>query len=703
MVHIKRIEGLMKKLITNTGRFSCGCAFLSGAMLMVALMATPVVNAAGPSAVNLGSAGNFAILAKTGISTTGTTSIVGDIGVSPAAASYVTGFALIADASNTFSTSPGIVTGSVYAADYAPPTPTMMTTAISDMETAYTDAAGRSTAPVTELGAGDITSMILAPGLYKWGTGVLISAGGVTLSGTASDVWIFQIAQNLSVSNGAIVTLSGGALAKNIFWQVAGQVTIGTTAAMKGNILCQTLIELQTGATLNGRALAQTAVTLEANSVTKPATDITSSEASKLGFEVQPGNTAAGSIISPAVTVKILDATNNLMTGDTRNITIELAANSSGGVLSGTTTVAAVSGVATFNNLSINKTGMGYFLGATSPALTGAISSAFNIIAGQATKVRVETAADGSGTVITEQNIISGDSLTVYAITRDANDNFVGNVAAESWELANVTGGIVSDDLVQSEDKKSAVFTAHTVGAAEIKAISGLLVAIHSGIITVSGLEPPSNLIVSDVPDDQGHSLKLTWTASPSESSGKVSYYRIYRSLTSALSDSVKPVNMFTDIKDVTAWERHAAVLVDSTIAGKTEFTDNAVGLPGVPYYYWIQTVGAGGVSAKITAGMLTVAEERNVLPVAFRLGDARPNPFNPSTTIEYSLPRNSRVILRVYNISGQKVDTLIDGTVSAGDHFAVWNATGMPSGVYFYSLRAEGGYFEAKKVMLLK
>ena len=214
--------------------------------------------------------GDFVILAKTGISTTGVTHITGDIGVSPYAASFITGFNLIADASNTFSTS-SLVTGKIYAADYAPPTPTMMTTAVSDMETEYTDYAGRTLpAATTELGAGDITSMTLAPGLYKWGTDVLISAAGVTIQGSATDVWIFQIAQNLTVAPAAIVTLSGGALAKNIFWQVAGQVTIETTAAMKGIILCKTLIEMKTGATLNGRALSQTAVTLDANTVTMP-------------------------------------------------------------------------------------------------------------------------------------------------------------------------------------------------------------------------------------------------------------------------------------------------------------------------------------------------------------------------------------------------------------------------------------------------
>jgi hypothetical protein len=219
--------------------------------------------------VDLGTAGNFVILAKTGVSTTGTTAVVGDIGVSPVAASYLTGFSLIADSTNTFSTSSS-VTGKLYAADYAPPTPAVMTTAIGDMQTAFTDAAGRTTPDFTELGAGDISGLTLAPGLYKWGTGVLITDAGVTLSGGANDIWIFQIAGDLTVNNSAMVTLIGGAQAKNIFWQVSGQATLGTAADFKGIILSQTLVSLNTGAKMTGRALAQTAVTLNATAITAP-------------------------------------------------------------------------------------------------------------------------------------------------------------------------------------------------------------------------------------------------------------------------------------------------------------------------------------------------------------------------------------------------------------------------------------------------
>ncbi len=172
------------------------------------------------------------------------------------------------DASNRFSAS-SLVTGNVYAPGYAVPTPTTMTTAVSDMETAYANAAGRTLPTATELGAGTIGGMTLTPGLYKWSTGVLIPTD-ITLSGSANDVWIFQVGQTLTVSNGVHINLSGGAQARNIFWQVAGQTTLGTTSVFTGNILCQTAIVLNTGAALNGRALAQTAVTLNANAVIKP-------------------------------------------------------------------------------------------------------------------------------------------------------------------------------------------------------------------------------------------------------------------------------------------------------------------------------------------------------------------------------------------------------------------------------------------------
>ena len=223
--------------------------------------------------VNLGTAGNYVILAKSGISTVPTSAITGDIGVSPIASTAITGFSLMHSAFSAFATF-AQVTGKVYAPDYAAPTPANLTTAVGDMQTAYNDAAGRTIPNFTELGAGQIGGLTLVPGLYKWSTGVLISSD-VTLSGGPNDVWIFQIAGKITQANGTKIHLAGGALAKNIFWQAASLVALGTTSDFEGIIMSKKLISLATGASINGRLLAQTAVTLQGNVVTTPASAAT--------------------------------------------------------------------------------------------------------------------------------------------------------------------------------------------------------------------------------------------------------------------------------------------------------------------------------------------------------------------------------------------------------------------------------------------
>jgi len=268
------------------------------AMAFIFALAGPMVAlASGPAAVNLGTANNFAILAKAGISTTGSTVITGNLGVSPAAATYLTGFALSLPAASAFSKS-ALVTGKVYAPGYAKPTAANLTKAIMDMQTAYTNAAGRP-ANETELGAGNIGGLTIAPGVYKWSTGVTIPTD-VTLSGGANDVWIFQIAKTLTVSSAAQVILSGGAQANNIFWVVAGQTTLGTAAVFNGNILDQTAIAFNTGARINGRALAQTAVTLDSNTVT-----MSTSSAKKAVVKT----VAKKTVVEPKVTKKYANGT----------------------------------------------------------------------------------------------------------------------------------------------------------------------------------------------------------------------------------------------------------------------------------------------------------------------------------------------------------------------------------------------------------
>jgi hypothetical protein len=280
---------------------------VAGLLMALAVSALLPAATAGQAPVNLGTAGNFTILAKTGISTVPASAITGDIGVSPIDSTAITGFSLILDSTTQFSTSPQ-VTGKVYAPDYASPTPVKLTTAIGDMETAFTDAAGRTLPDFTELGAGNIGGLTLSPGLYKWGTDVTIPTD-VTLAGGPNDVWILQIAGNLNIAGAKSVALSGGAQAGNIFWQVAGGVGVdlGTTSHFEGIILAVKGINLQTGASIHGRLLAQTAVTLDANAVTAPepvttsvrlmsATEVTGSYTEALGQSV---NTVTKTITVP--------------------------------------------------------------------------------------------------------------------------------------------------------------------------------------------------------------------------------------------------------------------------------------------------------------------------------------------------------------------------------------------------------------------
>ncbi|SDX44081.1 ice-binding protein [Flavobacterium degerlachei] len=212
-------------------------------------------------AVNLGVAANFAILSKTGITDVYKSAVTGDVGASP-----ITGAAILLKCDE--------VTGTIFSVDAAGPAckitdATRLTTAVGDMQIAYTNAAGRVNPDFLNLGAGSIGGKTLTPGLYKW-TSTLNIPTDITISGSPTDVWIFQVAGNLNMSSAVKITLAGGAQAKNIFWQTSGAVTLDTSSHFEGNILSQTGINLKTGASINGRMMAQTAVTLQMNTVTIP-------------------------------------------------------------------------------------------------------------------------------------------------------------------------------------------------------------------------------------------------------------------------------------------------------------------------------------------------------------------------------------------------------------------------------------------------
>jgi hypothetical protein len=202
-------------------------------------------------AVALGSAGAFVILAGSTVTNSGATNLTGDMGVSPGTA--VTGFP------------PGTLTGTQHKGN---PTSAV---AMTDLTTAYNDAAGRTLAPVTV--AGNLGGLTLPPGLYKSTSSLSISSGDLTLDaqGDANAVFIFQMASTLTTTSGRKVILSGGAKSSNVFWQVGSSATLGTTTVFKGTIMANQSITLNTGVNLNGRALARIgAITMAANTVVMP-------------------------------------------------------------------------------------------------------------------------------------------------------------------------------------------------------------------------------------------------------------------------------------------------------------------------------------------------------------------------------------------------------------------------------------------------
>jgi len=209
---------------------------------------------AGPcsqSSVALGSAGGFAVLAGSTVTNTGPTTVRGDLGVSPG--SEVVGFP------------PGNLVGTQHVTD------TAAAGAIADLTIAYNDAAGRTLCAVSV--AGNLGGQTLAPGLYKSTSGLEVTSGDLTLDaqGNGNAVFIFQIASTLTTTEGRMVILTGGARASNVFWQVGTSASIGVNSTIVGTILADQSVSLDTGATLNGRALARIgAVTLDTSSVTKP-------------------------------------------------------------------------------------------------------------------------------------------------------------------------------------------------------------------------------------------------------------------------------------------------------------------------------------------------------------------------------------------------------------------------------------------------
>ncbi|MBA3704356.1 MAG: DUF3494 domain-containing protein [Bacteroidetes bacterium] len=199
--------------------------------------------------IQLAGASSLAILSGSSITNTGATVVTGDMGLSPGTS--IGGFP------------PGILNGTQHIND------AIANQAKLDLTAAYNDAAGRTCTDIVTL-SGNIGGLTLTPGLYKSTSSLAISSGDLTFDakGNANAVFIIQIASTLTTTSGRKVILSGGASASNIFWQVSSSATFGTTSVFKGTVMAMQSVSFNTGATLDGRALARNGtITMAGNTI----------------------------------------------------------------------------------------------------------------------------------------------------------------------------------------------------------------------------------------------------------------------------------------------------------------------------------------------------------------------------------------------------------------------------------------------------
>ena len=242
----------------------------------------------------------------------------------------------------------------------------------------------------------------------------------------------------------------------------------------------------------------------------------------------------------------------------------------------------------------------------------------------------------------------------------------------------------------------------HTIQVRAINSLNikgGLSEAVVFTVLPPNAeIRPPTDVVVTVVANDHGHSLQLTWTLSPDDAI--VSYYEIFRSRNREISDIILHLDEIESQQALIEAEMSSTILVCAVDAGISTFIDQTLPEAEFTYYYWLQAVSDIGVSKKVAARYMST--EIGEKSMKFSLLQAYPNPFNPVTTISYSIPNDGQVHLAVYDILGREVAVLVDSHVSAGSHNIEWDAAQMAGGLYFYRIQA-GDFVETRKMLYLK
>ncbi len=389
-VRTQKFRGLFAKLVA-IGSFA---ALLTAAPIQVALAAT---------APPLGTAQTFAVVAGDTVTNTGPSVVTGDLGISPGSA--LTGFL------------PGVVTGATELGN------AVSLQAKSDARTAYNNLASQA-CDTTYVVPTDLGGMTLVPGVYCFASSAgLTGTVPLTLSGTASDVWVFKTVSTLITGAGSSVVMSGGAQDCNVFWQVGSSATLGANTSFIGNILAFTSISLGNGANVSGRALAGLApggggaVTMDTNLITP----------------------AACSTAVPPTLIKAFSP-NSITAGGTSTLTIILSNSNSSPATFASFTDTLPAGV-TFVGINTAVNTCGATISNTTGAVTlgaGSIpASGFCTVTATVTSSVVGPHVNSTDSLVTNQGTAPPASDTLTVLTPGS----IPPTLSKAFSPANINGG----------------------------------------------------------------------------------------------------------------------------------------------------------------------------------------------------------------------------------------------------------------------
>ena len=490
------------------------------------------------------------------------------------------------------------------------------------------------------------------PGVFldKVGTGYTLSASAATLTAATSAAFnvtagpaarLVFTTQPVTTTDAAPIAPAVRVTARDAFGNpadgFAGNVTMtiaqnpsagvlsGTTtlAASQGLVSFGDLTIDKVGV---GYRLAASAAGVAAD--TSAVFDIVASTADKLVCTVQPTNTTAGSAITPAIQVSARDASNQTVTSFAGNVTLAIGTNPGGGALSGTTTVAAAAGVATFSGLSINKSGSGYTLTATATGLQSATCGPFIISGGTASQLAfgVQPSNVAAAAVITPQvEVTAHDGLGNVAtgftgtVTIAIANNPSGGVLSGTLSVAAVAGVAAFPNL--AIDKAGLAYTLSATATGPSSATSG------SFDVTAGA---PSHLIFSNQPSTTaaGATIAPAVTVTAKDASGNTDPTftgNVTLTITSGSGAAGASLSGTTTVAAVSGIATFSDLSIDKSGTGYT-LSATATGIAGAASTAF--TISAG-VAAKLafTAEPVTAAAGASLGTIQVTAQDAEGNP----------------------------------------------------------------------------